>query len=243
MRLRALIIGLCLALAVSLDAAVVHLQSGQVVEGEILVHNDDVIIIRNASGARFQYPASEVTAIDEDVQTEVTSVPQSESASVSHSSKVALRLSLAGGADVVPGLMTGGGGEVNLQLGSRILAGRRLFLGGSVGLHYAYVGSSRLYIPLQLAVSVPLMDGTHSPEVGAELGYGFSTIKHAGGLCGGAHVDWRYQFSDKSALLLGLYARFQMTEFPIEETIDNLTYTAHLGRTIVYTGLHMGLEF
>ena len=53
---------MCLLLAGTtfVSAEVVRLKSGKTIEGTILFQNDEVIVIRDASGARFQYPKSEI---------------------------------------------------------------------------------------------------------------------------------------------------------------------------------------
>ena len=45
---------------------VVVLRSGKVLQGEILVHNQDVLIMRDTDGIRRQYPTSSVLSIKAD---------------------------------------------------------------------------------------------------------------------------------------------------------------------------------
>ena len=49
--------------AVTAAAETVTLRSGKVITGTILIQNDEVVIIRDANGARHQYPAAEVLSV------------------------------------------------------------------------------------------------------------------------------------------------------------------------------------
>ena len=67
-----LLLGVCLCVRA---LSVVTLRNGQVVRGDVVVHNEEVLIIKNNEGARFQYPASEVVSVEE-VEEEVHPLPQ-----------------------------------------------------------------------------------------------------------------------------------------------------------------------
>ena len=43
---------------------VVTLRSGKVMTGTVIVQNDEVLILRDANGARFQFPAAEVVKVE-----------------------------------------------------------------------------------------------------------------------------------------------------------------------------------
>ena len=53
------------------QAEVVVLRSGQQIKGEMLLNNDEVVILRQKNGLRYQYPKTEVVAIKDDPE-EVT---------------------------------------------------------------------------------------------------------------------------------------------------------------------------
>ena len=52
-----------LLLSPMLWAEVVTLRTGQMVKGEVLLQNEEVVIVRTKNGMRYQYPASEVVSI------------------------------------------------------------------------------------------------------------------------------------------------------------------------------------
>jgi len=270
----------CLPVLVHGD--IVVLKSGSRMKGEVLVRNSDVVIIRNEAGSRFQFPASEVVEIQKEEPPKTPAVTQEEDkgkkaktkpaaqktepehkaavpADTKHEEKhpVALRIALSAGAACLSGGNSAALLEADFCIGSRNLAGRRIFLGGSIGWHGAFfadaaqaavstnerttfVAGARHFVPLQAVVSVPLMQGKHAPEIGVSLGYGFCTgsgkggltpTSH-GGLTGGADVSWRWQMKPNSALLLGWHAQFQQTSCTVREAVDGTTYT----HSVVPTG-------
>ena len=94
-------------------------------------------------------------------------------------------------------------------------------------------------------VSVPLMEGKHAPEAGVGLGYGVAVKKPVlGGICSRIDLSWRYQFSDKHALLLGVRANFQQAKVEDPELMpDNISYTKQNTHNIVTVGIRMAIAF
>ena len=264
-----------LCLHFSAYADIVVLKSGSKMKGEVLVRNSDVVIIRNEAGARFQFPASEVIDIqkEEPPQTQPEAEPQEAGAPARKSDRtsrpaeqtqaasassgraqaekhpVALRIALSAGAACLSGGNSAALLEADFCIGSRNLAGKRIFLGGSIGWHgalfaaqpqvassdgqTALVAGARHFIPLQAVVSVPLMQGRHAPEIGASFGYGFCTggrnggltpTSH-GGLTGGIELSWRCQLKPNTAFLLGWHTQFQQTSCTVKEVVDGTSYT------------------
>jgi len=225
-----------------MSAEIVVLQSGQTMEGEIVLQNDDVVMLRDKEGRKFQFPRNQVVEIS---VPEVRTETQQEDAPVASSKgNCALRLDLSGGGLFIPSLHNGGCGTVDVQIGTRRIGNQRIFLGGGVGYQAAAAGELYNFLPLTMVVSVPLLTGKHSPELGAALGYGFA-IKNPsmGGLVAKLDISWRYQYSASSALLLGVQTRFQQAEVKYIETIDNKDYQSTSGRNLVSLGLRMALEF
>lgn len=148
MPLRRLILFLFMLCAIAVQADVVVLQSGKEIQGTILVQNEEVVIIKTASGSRFQYPTSEVKAIRKDssdnqgdADSNNSSAPQSErgkgggeKASPTSVKKVSVAIELAGGVATKPNdEALYGNMSANLLVGSHDLLNRGIFLGGSVG--------------------------------------------------------------------------------------------------------------
>ena len=162
MSLRRLILPLFILCAIAVQADVVVLQSGKEIQGTILVQNEEVVIIKTASGSRFQYPIGEVKTIRKDAsanQGDAVSnnspAPQSgrgtgggEKTSPTSVKKVSVAIELAGGAASKPeDDKTYGNLSANLLVGSHDLLNHGIFLGGSVG----YLGA--LYTTTQTIVT------------------------------------------------------------------------------------------
>ena len=108
---RQLTILFSVVLAVSVWADVrVTLRSGESLTGTIVFQNEEVLVLKNADGQRFQYPMAEVVSVEDGVAAEQEEEEQ-ESGS---RKKVGVSLHLAGGAGFVPYGGKGGGISANL---------------------------------------------------------------------------------------------------------------------------------
>ncbi|MCQ2342457.1 MAG: hypothetical protein MJZ75_03055 [Paludibacteraceae bacterium] len=221
---------------------VVTLHSGQVIRGQVQVCNDEIVLVRDSEGRRFQFLRSAVSSIEEDsmpVDTVVTVV------AVEGKSKAALRLDMSGGALFVPSVNNGGYGAIDLQIGTRQIGNRHIFIGGSVGYHAAVLPHQlNNFLPLAVVVSVPLIEQRHAPELGAAIGYAFALKQPVqGGMMAKVDLSWRYNYSESSALLLGVQARFQQAQMEVVEEVNGQEYTSSLGRNMVSLGLRLALIF
>lgn len=230
-------------------AELIRLRSGQKLRGEILVCDADVLIIRTADGKRFQFPMQEVETIEQTEQQESDSLTTFVPAKTHTSArKVALRLSVSGGAGCSDKDNSGGAMSAQLAIGSSNLADKRIFLGGSIGYAGVYANGKAHFLPIQMLVSIPLMQGQHAPEICAALGYGVglkdSRLKHAyGGITGQVDVHYRYQASQHVAVLTGVGVRFQQSKTSQKETIENIEYQQTVGCVYIMPTLNLTLQF
>lgn len=239
-----------LVCALSLRAETVVLRSGKQVSGQIVVQNEQVIILRDATGARFQFPMSEVEKVlgepsarenaDEQNPAETPVTAQSNS-----SKKAAMILELSGGTIYENNHQWGGYEAVDLVIGSRKLGERIVTLGGAIGYMGAQIQSQRLnFLPICLALRMPVLEGTHQPLVGLNLGYGVALSKsYMGGLHAGLDIGYRYHPHSGVIVSAGLNVRFQQSTLPVQETINNTIYANHAGRNLVALGIKLGLLF
>ena len=228
----------------STQAEVVVLRSGQQIKGEMLLNNDEVVILRQKNGLRYQYPKTEVVAIKEDTE-EVTT---EENTNITPQKSVAIRATAAGGAAYIPHVGWGGTMEAHLMVGTQRLFGQPFFLGGSIGYRGVFNGDNTYsWIPLQLALQYPIAyqpTMRHRPLLGASFGYSFATNKQwGGGLCAGVDFGWWYQINTNSNLSIALTAQWQQTQINIKETINNIEYTNHIGCNILGIGIKVGIQF
>ena len=138
---RAFILFLSLLCTIALRAEVLVLQSGAEVQGTIVFQNEEVVIIKTPSGARYQYPTSEIKTIRSERKNTVdTNTPSDEQTAFGQPEtgltrkKVSVAIEVAGGAaalsrnkDVYGNVAT------DLLVGSHNLLNRSIFLGGCVG--------------------------------------------------------------------------------------------------------------
>ena len=245
------ILPICLLwLSSMLMAEVVILHSGQRVEGEIVLQNSEVVIIRTRSGMRYQYPMNEVSAIT--LTEDKTDTQADNQDHPSHKTQaVSLRAQAMGGALYVPNIGWGGYAGADLMIGANVMGGKRVFVGGGIG-YRAKVVDDKTYsfIPLQATISSILTDQRSSPIIGMNIGYGISTDKKTqGGLCGGVELGWHYVVSNNTSVMLGVNAEWQQAKTNVVETIihpethEQKDYVNHMGVNFITFGAKVAILF
>lgn len=248
---RLISIGALLLCLVAAQAEVLTLRGGEVVRGRIVFANEEVVVLQDASGARFQYPRAEITQIAEEgvSNTQVTDTEEV-TEEVARTKKATLLVEVAGGGVALPGDSLGGGVDVSLAVGSHHLLGRRIFLGGGIAYqHYSLGGSAYHFLPISLMARVPLIEAKHAPMIGVSVGYGIALSRaYTGGLFAGVNIGYFYQISPETALYVGADCRFQQATIEVTETLTDEYEVAHTfsnttGRNFVSFGLRIGFFF
>jgi hypothetical protein len=222
-------------------AEVVVLNSGQRIQGEITLLNEDVVIIKKKDGTRYQYPRSEVQSIEEDPTITTTTTLES----TTTNRKVAVRVQAHGGAVYLPNKGWGGQIGADLILGSKKIGNTPMLVGGSVGFRTKMLPEENYtFIPIQAVVSMPLIPKQHAPHICMSLGYGCSTNKATkGGICLSASAGWTYQVNSNIALLLSACAEWQNSQTEITESIDEQEYKNNVGCNFITLGATIGIQF
>lgn len=238
---------MCLCSVADLHAEVVVLRSGQKVTGEVLLRNEEVLIVRTQSGARYQYPISEIVSVEKESleSTAKTGIQQDTVALLSSDKRVSIYAGATGGAAYLPMVGWGGSAGANLLIGSHHLGARRIFVGGGIGVQAAFVGGKDYaFLPIMLATHIPFSNALHSPCMGMALGYAFSVNNNAsGGLYTSVDVGWNYCFSAKSSLLLAANVQWQQLSVRVSEQIEGTTYDHTIGTNMLLLGLKIGIQF
>lgn len=237
---------LCVSWSVCASGEVVVLRSGQTIRGEVLVHDTEVIVVRTEKGARYQYPAAEVVSVgQEQAETEDEAVNSQKKEGKKSDKRVSVRADVSGGAAYLPVSGWGGYTSADLLVGSHNLMNRRVFVGGGVGVHAAFVGDKRYaFVPIQVVAHVSWLDSRHSPVMGMALGYGFSVSGGAkGGIFAGVDVGWKYCFSEKSSLSLCADMQWQQVSVRVSETVDGNAYSNYIGANMLLIGAKIGVQF
>lgn len=235
---------ICLLLATCAYAETIVLRTGARVKGSIVFQNEEVVIFRDASGARFQYPRSDVQEIIE-AETVEQVQEEEQQEKIETTKKVSILIELAGGAAVVPNDKAGGAFSAELLVGSHHIGDKHLFVGAGVGYHGFFFGAEKYnFLPVQAAVRMPLIEQKHAPVFGAALGYGIALSKtYLGGLYAGVDFGYRCQINEKTAVALVAFAQFQQAKIKTTEFVDDVPFSNNTGRSLVFSGLKLGLYF
>ena len=219
MKKQLLLILFCAAF-VCAHAETLVLRTGTRVKGTIVFQNEEVIILRDADGARFQYPRADVQEIiadDKNGQMPNDSINVQMVNDQMVNKKASILLELAGGAAVKPGESAGGAVSADLLVGSHHIKDRHIFIGGGLGYHGLFLGPEKYnFLPIQVALRMPFTETRHAPVFGAAIGYGIALSKdYLGGIYAGIDFGYRCQLNPRTALSLVAYAQFQQaTSFP-----------------------------
>lgn len=242
---RIYIIALVLLCASLAHAETLILRTGARVKGDIVFQNEEVVIIRNAEGARFQYPRAEVQEILTVDPIEEEAVQEAKNDEIGTSKKASIALELGGGAACIPNTAVGGGFSVDFLVGSHHIGDRHIFVGGGLGYHGSFIGAAKFnFLPIQVALRLPLLEQQHAPVFGMALGYGIALSKtYQGGLYASIDFGYRYQINAKSALALVATAHFQQAKIAATEIIEGNTFTNYTGRYLVSPELKLVFMF
>ncbi len=228
------------------QAETIVLRTGARVKGTILMQNEEVLIVRDTEGARFQFPRADVAEIiTDDAPVAVETAQTGEEPEIRTAKKVSALLEISGGAALRPNEAAGGGVGADLIIGTHHIGSRHIFIGGGLGYHGVFLGAEKYnFLPVQAALRLPLVEGKHAPVFGVSLGYGVALSKnYAGGLYAGMDFGYRCQLNPKTALAVLAFARFQQAKVDVVEVIDGMEFVNRTGRNLVTPGLKLALYF
>ena len=227
-------------------AETIILRTGARIKGTVVFRNEEVLVVRDETGARFQYPRAEVQEVlaDEAVteQAPENTVPEPE---IKTAKSVSALLELSGGAAVKPNEAAGAGVGADLIIGTHHIGNRHLFIGGGLGYHGVFLGGEAFhFLPIQAAFRMPFTEEKHAPVFGVAVGYGVALSKnYAGGLYAGVDFGYRCQVNPKTAVALVAFTRFQQTTMNGAEMIEGHVFTHKTGRNLVTPGIKLALYF
>ena len=246
MKNRLFIIALLSITCMCACAETIVLRTGARVKGTVVMQNDEVVIVRDAEGARFQYPRADVEQVISDeepvieVQEEVVAEPEIKTAK-----KVTALLEFAGGAAVNPNEAAGAGLGLDLLIGTHHIGNKHIFIGGGLGYHGLFIRNDVYhFLPVQVALRMPFMETKHAPVFGAAMGYGVAlSKKYLGGLYAGIDFGYRYQISPRSSLAVVAFVQFQQAKVKTVTTIEGVDFENKTGRNFVTPGIKLALYF
>ena len=246
MKKRLSIVALLSIFLLCAQAETIVLRTGARVKGTILMQNEEVLIVRDTEGARFQFPRADVAEIiTDDAPVAAESAKTGEEPEIRTAKKVSALLEISGGAALRPNEAAGGGVGADLIIGTHHIGSRHIFIGGGLGYHGVFLGAEKYnFLPVQAALRLPLVEGKHAPVFGVSLGYGVALSKnYVGGLYAGLDFGYRCQLNPKTAVAVVAFARFQQAKVDVVEVIDGMEFVNRTGRNLVTPGLKLALYF
>lgn len=245
MKKHLLYIVLCLLSLPYAHAETILLHTGARVKGTILFQNEEVVIVRDEDGQRFQYLRTDVAEILADDAEEAEPVDIEAEPEITTSKKASILLELSCAPSIMIPFSPFGNAGIDLLAGTHHIKDRHVFIGAGVGYHgYFQDGYSYNFLPIEAKLSVPFMEAKHAPIFGIALGYGVALSKdYIGGIYTGIDFGYRYQINPKSALAVMAFASFQQARLNTTVTIEGNTYTHKAGRNFVSPGIKFALFF
>lgn len=227
------------------------LRTGARVRGSIVFQNEEVVILRDLNGARFQYPRAEVQEIQAD-ETIEEDTAEHEEQTIETTKKVSILLEMGAGMAYVPSENYGASVSADLLVGSHHIGDRHIFVGAGVGYRGQFMLPTSTpealqkynFLPIQAAVRVPFTEQKHAPIFGLSLGYGVALSKnYLGGLYAGVDFGYRCQLNEKSAIGVVAYTQFQQAQLNTIEVIEGNEYSNTVGRHFIAFGAKLTLYF
>lgn len=240
-------IALCLFCFVCAHAETIVLRTGARIKGTIVFQNDDVVIVRDSEGARFQFPRTDIEQVladDAVAANEEITESANERKEIKTPKRVSALLEVGFGAAYLPGEKAGLTGSVDLLIGSHHIRDRHLFIGGGLGYHGLFMEKKYNFLPVQVALRVPFTEQKHAPVFGVSLGYGVAmSKKYVGGLYTGLDLGYRCQINPKTAIGAVFFARFQQAKVDATEIIEDVEFTHRIGRNFITYGAKFTFYF
>lgn len=226
-------------------AETIILRTGARVRGTIVLQNEEVVIVRDEGGARFQYPRADVENILTDDALEAAQEALPEEQEKTTTKKASVLLEVGAGTVYLPREKMGAFAGVDIMVGSHHIGERHIFIGGGIGYHGVFMGANNYhFLPIQAALRMPILEQKHAPVFGASIGYGIAMSKsYIGGLYTGLDLGYRYQLNPKTAIGAVCFARFQQAKVEVVETVEGHDYTHKAGRNFISFGAKFTLYF
>lgn len=250
--MRNLLILFCLFVAFNLlaqdktTATKITLKSGAVYIGEVVLRNDEIMMLKNKGGERFQFQLSDIVSeesvSEEQIQNEV-SIQQPEqtgnfcgiieSALFSASARNAFERTT--------------GTQFSISFGNKKAFGRDIFTGFGVGyltlINYPSSNSPTL-IPFSFKILIKAGKNHIAPQFGAESGYAISINENVkGGFFATVSTGLLIPLNEKTALYTSVYGAAYTLKGNLSENTEGGTFIYNGTTTMNLLGVKIGLRF
>jgi len=227
----------------SKSLAKITLKSGAEFTGEVVLQNDEIVMLRDNTGARFQFAVSEIQNISKVAAEPMYSNPTQVS-TLTNASNFCGQIELStGNAWARKAFETKSVFEADLTFGNRKAFGKELFAG--IGGGYLRISDINLtFIPAFIKIQTYPTRNRTSSLIGFESGYAFSTSKNIiGGAFAKISFGINHRLNVKSAIYAGVSAAVYGMSGQLTETVQSTNYT-FTGTTAINTvTLKAGFQF
>lgn len=221
----------------------ITLKNGAVFVGEVILKNDELIMLKDNTGARFQFALSEIEKT-ETATIEPTNTTKPTVVDIASNDNFCGQFELSqGNASARKAFEFKSITQVALAFGNRKSFGKDLFVG--LGAGYLRIGDVNLsLIPATFKIQTYTTKNRTSPFVGFESGYAFSTSKNVkGGPFAKISAGVNHRLNFKSTIYAGISAAVYSISSRLSETTQNGVYAFDGATTINALTLKAGFQF
>jgi len=223
----------------------ITLKSGAEFVGVIILKNDELIMLRDNAGARFQFALTEVDKIETAAKTlsdSTSAIPSEIEGATANQFCGQLELSI-GNALARKAFDFASITQAELSFGNRKAFGKDLFVG--VGAGYIWLADADLgLVPATLKIQMYTSKNRTSPFLGFESGYAFSTTKNtSGGAFAKISAGVNHRLNYKLAIYAGISAAVYGISSKLTETTQSGNYNFDGSTTINALTLKAGFQF
>jgi len=226
------------------------LKTGEVYVGELVVHNQEMVMIKTQNGNRYQFQLSEIKEIGREklVQLPPDSIQRVRVLNRRGNANFCGMIELTGG--ISQAKYTFGASpntQFSLLFGCKRIYGQNLFLGAGLGYNTTHAGEKPAtirFLPLFLRLQNTLTSNRTAPYLGMDVGYAFAlNTEYGGGALIKISAGVTHKLNYKTAFFAGAYAGVQSLSAPLTET-NKLGVYSYRGKTTMRSvGIKIGMCF
>ncbi len=221
----------------------ITLKTGAVFVGEVVLKNDELIMLKDNSGARFQFALPEIDKIESANSEPINTTKQAPLGTTQNDNFCGQFELSFGNASARKAFDAASAPQVGLTFGNRKTFGKDLYVG--IGAGYFWIADANLgLIPATVKIQTYTSKNRTSPFVGFESGYAFSATKnYSGGPFAKISLGINHRLNYKSAIYAGVSAAVYSISGQLTESTQNGIFSFYGSTTINALGLKVGFQF
>lgn len=233
------------------ESVKITLKSGAIHYGELIVQTDEMVMVQEKDGSKYQFQTSDIlkTEIDVNGRTginpETTSeLPARDTETPNNSPIYALAETCVSSLSTQNAFNNTTAGAVRLSIGKQMLSGN-IFAGAGMGIITSLEKETQIsLLPTFLRFNYLLNKNRLSPFAGMEAGYSFSLNKYyGGGMFVSADLGVSLKYSSRNYAKLSITTGIQQIKTNLTETSSAGTFSYYGNTAIFNFGLKAGMQF